>query len=256
MSSIIGDLTGAAASTLLQRTFLIQSNTPTGIPRILCVFDAVLEEAPQYSADVTQHPVEEGPEVSDHIQLKNPTLRIVGTISNSPIDLQTTIGNLLAGGTAFFTSSQFRSNILNSGIGVAAPIIGAKLLKNASNAAARGTALAGAADALARNILLNAYEQKQPFDVMTKRQKYSNMVIQSMKFPRDTRTGYQLVFELEMIALRIVTPISVQINTVAENVTSSATSKASLGGQSTKEISSQATSQVNGSWLRKIIKGV
>lgn len=250
---ILTPLIGAAASALLQRTYLFQTETPDGIPRILAVLDAVTEENPEYTADVTQHPVEVGPEVSDHIQLKNPRLRLVGTISNTPLDLSSSIGNLIAGGTAFFSSAQARENILNTGISQAASIIGAKILGNASNPLSGG--LAGAADAIARTILLNAFEQRQPFDVMTKRQKYGNMVIEKLHFPRDTRTGHQLAFEMDMIHLRIVSPFAVQINTVSEDVVTSAVDKTDLGAQSSAGVSDQASSSANKSWLRQIIKG-
>lgn len=252
MANLLGTIIEAATTGVLQRTFFIQNKTATGIPAILAVLDAVLEESPEYTADVTQHPVEEGPEVSDHIQLKNPTLRLRGTISNTPLDLATSVGNLLAGGLAVVSSSQARSNILNTGLQQGAGIIGAKLLGRSANGA---NALAGAADAIARTILLNAYEQRRPFDVVTKRQKYEDMVIERLSFPRDQNTGFQLVFEIELIHLRIVSPFSVQINTVAENVVTSATGKADLGAQATGAVSDQTTGAVNGSILRKLIGG-
>jgi hypothetical protein len=253
LTDALGPITEGIGTAVLQRTFLLQKNTSTGIPIPLAVLDAVMEEVPEYSADVTQHPVEAGPEVSDHIQLKNPTLRLTGTISNTPLDLSVSIGNLLSGGIAAITSSQARSNLLNTGLSQAAGIVGAKLMGSSANPLAAG--LAGAADAMARTILLNAYEARNPFDVVTKRQTYKNMVIEKLSYPRDNKTGFQLIFQIDLVQVRIVSPFSVQINTVSESVATSATGKTDMGNQATKQVSDQTSSAVNGSWLRSIVKG-
>jgi hypothetical protein len=248
MASPLGALVAAAGTGLLQRTYLLRTKTQTGLPQLLIVFDAITEETPEFTADVTQHPVEEGPEVSDHIQLKNPTLSLKGTISNNPLDLQTTIANLAAGGLDLVTSSQFRANILNTGLQQAGGIAGATLLGNASNPAQQG--IAGAADAIARSALLSAFEQRLPFDVITKRQRYENMVIERLAFPRDSNTGFQLVFEIDMIRLRTVSTLTVQIDEVSENVITSATKKTNLGSQVSKGVSTAAASGGMKSLLR------
>jgi hypothetical protein len=248
-------LLGAAATGVLQRTFMMQSSGESffGIPQILAVFDAVTEEEPEFTADVTQHPVEKGKEVTDHIQIKNGTLRLKGTISNSPIDLATSIGNLQAAGIDLITSSQARANLLNTGVQQAAGVAGASLLGNASNPL--GGFLGGAADAIARTVLLNAFQTKQIVDVVTKRQKYTSMAIQRLSFPRDSNTGYQLIFELEFIQIRIVSPATIDLTQVAEDVTTSAVSLSKLGSQATSGVSDQATSAVNKSWLRQVVGG-
>jgi hypothetical protein len=253
MASPLAPILGAVATAVLQRTYLVQNNTPTGIPQILAVLDVVQEEDPEFSAEVTQHPVEQGSEVSDHIQIKNPTLHLKGTISNSPLDLSTSIANVLAGGIDLITSSQARSNILNSGVQQAAGFAGAALMGGASTLQG---AVGGAADAIARAILLSVFDARTPFDVVTKRFKYESMVIEKISFPRDSDTGYQLVFEMDLIKLRIVSPFDVQINTVDEGVVTSALNKSNLGGQASKQVSDQAASSVNKSWMRAIIKGV
>jgi hypothetical protein len=254
LGDVLAPLVGAATSAALQRTYLMQMQTATGIPKLLIVLDVVKEEEPKYTADVTKHPVESGPEVSDHIQLHNPTLRLKGTISNTPLDLSSSIGNLIAGGIAAVTSSQARENILNTGLQQAASIAGAALMGGAADPLSAG--LAGSADAIARTILLAAYQNKLPFDVVTRRQRYTNMVIESLSFPRDAATGYQLIFEIEMTALRIVSPLQVQLIQLAESVIPGATPSADLGSQTGGGVSSQTATAVNGSWLRQIIKGV
>lgn len=251
---VLGPLSGAAGTALLQRTYLLQTQTSDGIPRLLIVLDTVSDENPTFSADVTQHPVEKGPEVSDHIQRKNTKLSLKGKISNTPLDLSVTIGNLLASGIQTITSSQARSNILNTGLQQGASIAGSALMSGASNVLSQG--LAGAADALARTALLAAFDNGTPFDVITKRQRYPNMVIEDLHFPRTNQTGYALEFEMELVRLRVVSPLQVQLTQLNESVISSGTPSTNLGGQTTAAASNQAQKAVNGSWLRSIIKGV
>jgi hypothetical protein len=249
---VLDALLGAAGTAILQRTYMLQNqqNTLFGIPTPLAIFDAIIEENPEYTADVTQHPVEAGTEVTDHIQLKNPTLKIKGVMSNSPIDLSNSVANVLAGGLALVTSSQFRSNILNTGLQQAAGFAGAALLGNASG----GGFLGGALDSLARSLLIGAFESKQIVDIVTKRQKYSSMAIQSLKLPRDSNTGYAVVFEIDLVQIRIVSPISTLLSSVAEDVVTSASGSTNLGSQASAGVSSATSSSAgNNSILRSIL---
>lgn len=232
---------------VLSRTVFLQTNTATGIPVPLAVLDVVKEERPEFSAEVTEHPVEFGPEVTDHIQLRNTVLRLKGKISSTPLDLGVAAANVLAGGLAAFTSSQARSNLLNSGISQGLGLIGAALQGNASNPAADG--VAGALDAISRTILLTVFENAIPFDVITKRQTYRNMVIQRMSFPRNDETGYALEFEIELKQVRIVTPLQVTKDMVAENVISSGSSSTNIGSQSTQLANGQTVSAIQNSSL-------
>lgn len=241
--SSIAQFTASAAGGALTRTFLVDPYTYNGFPKVLLVIDAVTNEDPAYTADVTEHPVEAGKEVTDHIQIKNPTLSIKGTISNSPLDLSVTIGNTLAGAVELATSSQFRENLLNTAAPQALGIAGGALQGGA--AGALGQAKTGSVDALSRSLLISAFEQKRRLDVVTRRQRYTSMVIQSLKFPRDASTGFQLMFEIELKKIRIVKRSVTTIQNLAESKITSAASKTNIGGQSTAAISSKASSQMS-----------
>jgi hypothetical protein len=226
----LGALAGAVGTALLQRTYFLEVDTPSGIPRMLIVLDAVTEEEPEYTADITENPVEDGNEVTDHVQLKAPTLRLRGTISNTPIDLSTSIGNALAGGISLITSGQARSNFLNAGLQQAASMGGAALMGAATGGL--GGALSAAADAIARTAFLDCYNRKARFDVVTKRIRYEGMAIERLAFPRDSETGGQLAFEVELKKIRIVAPLKVQVASLAESVLNSAAGALGLGQQS------------------------
>jgi len=244
----LGSLSANLAGQVLERTFLIQaSNSPIGIPIPLAVLDVVKEEHPEFSADVTEHPVEQGPEVSDHIQLRSPTLRLRGKISNTPLDIAPAVANLLSSGIAAITSSQARTNLLNTGISQGIGIVGAAMQGKAADPVAAG--IAGAQDSIARTALLAAFQNQQPFDVVTKRQTFTNMVIRSLRFPRSEETGYALEFDMELKQLVIVTPQTVPIKQLSEDVIPSASSVTSLGAQSTQAANTQVVAAVKGSSL-------
>ena len=224
----LDQLFGAAGTVGLQRTYLLETRTDNGVPRVLIVFDAITNEVPAYESDVTEVPVEEGPEVTDHIQLKNPRLKLQGNVSQTPLTLQQTVAAVVASGVSLATSSQFRENALNSGVQNLAGVAGASLLGNAAG----GDLTQGLADALARAALLDAWQRRARFNVITKRQQFNDMVIQKMSFPRDSNTGDQIVFDLDLKNIKVVSPLTVQLDTVSEDVVTSATGNADLGQQS------------------------
>lgn len=49
------------------------------------VLDASLSEAHNTSNDVTDHPVEKGADITDHVRQKPKTLRLTGLVSNTPL---------------------------------------------------------------------------------------------------------------------------------------------------------------------------
>ncbi len=64
------------------------------------VMDATLNETHTSTAQVTDHPVEDGSAISDHIIQRPDEIDIVGIVSNTPIEIIERIGNILAGGVS------------------------------------------------------------------------------------------------------------------------------------------------------------
>lgn len=237
----------AGVSQILGRTLLLATNTGTGIPVPLAVLDVVKSEIIEYEAEVTEHPVEQGLEIGDHRQPKNPTIRLKGEISNTPLDLSVAIANIAAGTLAAISSSQARSNLLNSGFSQSTALVGAALQGGSNNAAAN--AFAGAVDAVSRTILEYAFELQAPFTVVTRRKTFTNCVIQRLRFPRTEETGYALEFEIDIKQLRIVSSLQFLKSAVAEDVVSTASSSTNLGSQATQTATPQVASGVKGSTL-------
>jgi hypothetical protein len=204
----------------------------------------------EYDSEITEHPVEEGPETGDHQQLKNPVIRLKGTISSTPLDLSVAIANITAGGLAAITSSQARTNLLNTGLSQGVGVVSGVLQGNAANIAS--SAFAGAVDAISRTILIYTYQNKQPFTVLTRRQRFDNVLIKHLSFPRSEETGYALDFEMDIRQLTIVTPLQVQKTQLDESVISTGASATNLGNQSTQLASTQVQQAVQGSSLGSI----
>ena len=180
-------LAGSFGTAALLRTYLLEPSAVLGLPRIIIGFAAIKSEIPTYESDVPDVPVEDGPEITDHIQRKNNKLTLPGPISQTPLDLVVAISNLISGGVGAITSAQDRSNLLNAGIQAASGGASAAL----QGAAAATSAVDGAADALGRSALIGAFERRARFTVVTKRLQYENMGIQKMTCPKDQQSGKQ-----------------------------------------------------------------
>lgn len=238
---MISSIATATARGALGRTFMLEK-TATGIPNLVIVFDAIESEVPEFEANVSLVPVEDSqPEITDHVQIRNPTLSLTGVISESPIDLSVQVANIAASGFAAATNSQVRGNLLNSGLSSAAGVIGGDLLGGASV----GSAAAGALDIIARQILLSAYERAARLTVVTRRQQFENMIIKKISFPRDRNTGRQTRFTIELQQIRVVVPFLANVSSTDEGVVVSAVPNQSLGSQSLGAITDSVSEGVD-----------
>jgi hypothetical protein len=245
ISSVSSLASGIGA--ILGRTMFLQTISSTGIPVPLCVLDVVENEDVEYRAEVSEHPVEVGPEVGDHRQLKNPTVRLKGKISSTPLDLSVAIANIATSGIAAITDSQARSNLLNSGLSQGVGLAGAALQGKSGNIGA--AAFTGAVDATSRTIMIYCYTNNTPFSVLTKRQRFDNCVIERLRFPRDLETGFALEFEIDIKQIKLVKSTTVQKTQLDESVISGGASVSNLGSQSTSAATPQVSSAVGSSSL-------
>lgn len=61
--------------------------------------DATLSQEHTSAADVTDHPVEDGADVSDHVRVRAPRVRLTGVVSNTPLVASNFTGDDRAGAT-------------------------------------------------------------------------------------------------------------------------------------------------------------
>jgi hypothetical protein len=185
----------------------------------LFLVDATITEVPTYESDITEHAVEDGPDVSDHIRPKNISLELEGVISSTPLNLSAQAQGLVS---------------------AAGSILGSQLGGFGSAAGAVGGAFAGAAlfseaddpAKVAHDMLTAIWKKRQLVTIVTGLTQYENMAIQSLSFPRDQKTGKQLHFRATLKEVRKVTAKTVAIKKVQPSVKHTAPAKADLGNQS------------------------
>lgn len=142
--------------------------------------DATISENHDYTATVTQFPVENGTVISDHIFNQPVRLSLECLISDSPLSNS---GNPLV--TAANTLSSFFS--VNSG-------------------PTRTTSVF--------DDLMRLYQKREIFRVDTGLRIYNNMAITSLSVPRTSNTGQSLIFRMEMIQVRFAQTIDISYQTV------------------------------------------
>lgn len=217
------------------------------------VIDAAEFESHTFEAAVTDHPVEEGIAVSDHIRPLPVRLEITGTISNTPISLP---DDDFSEGASEDTSGEdiprppntFPINALGS-VGVAAAT---------GNPAGAVAGLAAAAVAVAADLLekdsvhadvlkfapefnrvgaalsefLAVIQEGRLFEVVTTLATYPDMAFESLRIGRDVNTGNVLAFSAAMKQIRTVQTSTVEDPTPKVN---RALPKKAKGKQASKD---------------------
>jgi len=140
------------------------------------VLDASLKEEHTGEVEVTDHPVEQGAAVTDHARPKPEELTIEGVVSNTPLNALQTSRAVTYEGVPFTTSAA--SNAVRGKPG------------NAESAYTQ---------------LLDLKEGKRLLTIVTALRTYENMLMTSLKVPRDAQTGDVLKFEAKFKSIRIVT---------------------------------------------------
>ncbi|WP_182058021.1 phage baseplate protein [Pantoea sp. ME81] len=77
-------------------------------------FDAVTDTGVRRNADITSYAVEDGVEVSDHVQIRNNQLTLTGVISESPVKRYGSILDSLANGGRVKAAIQYLDKIFDA----------------------------------------------------------------------------------------------------------------------------------------------
>jgi hypothetical protein len=179
--------------------------------------DAVLSENHSREVEPTKFPIENGASISDHIMVAPLELELQCLITDSPI-----------GG---------RSGYITEGIATAAsavlPAIG---VATAATAYALHTAQMGtqsrsraAFDALLRmqagDPTTSPPTPPKTFDVVTKLQRYPNMIIKSLSVPRDPTMGNAILFQVSLAQLLVVQARASNVQFVSNKALATAKAK-------------------------------
>jgi hypothetical protein len=181
--------------------------TPAGGQRQVLQFDVVTDEIQEGAADVTEHPVEQGPNVSDHVRPLLNTVSLEGYISNEPLfdtggrgaalksidlDVKTYVAPLAPTPGALFSAL---GGAISKLFGGSSPIVQASVLKFNS-------AFDAVSDTWA--LLETLRKTGQLLTVYTTVDEYDNMVLIKNRLPRDAGSGTGGRFSLDFKQIRLV----------------------------------------------------
>ncbi len=163
--------------------------------------DAVSEEEHSLRSEVTENPVEEGAQISDHVQLQALELRIDGVVSDSPLRF----GAI--------------SSVLNAGQTISQLF---------------GTTKASID---AYNEMVRLWKSRQPFNVLTSLRRYENMVFQEVSIPRRAATGNAIHFSATLREIRIAkTSATLNLSQLSDDSKNIAAKLLDLGARLTEVI--------------------
>ena len=194
MADLYNTLTGQDKRTTLQYV------DPDGTTLELLKIDVVSSLIHKMSSNPTQHEIEDGSFVSDHV-IKNPrALTLRGIISDTPINItEAAVGNIsgvvgsVVGGVAGAVATGAISKI------------GSELLSNADGKPSKN----------AMDMLDFIYENNVPLTIITGLKTYINMVMKDFNAPQTPRNAGALNFTGTFEEVAIIESESVQIPAAA-----------------------------------------
>jgi len=183
-------------------SLLFKSKKGAQIGELIC--DATIREVHDYKNDVTEWPVEEGFNITDHIRRAPDEITIDGFITNSPV-LQTNIQRI--GQFVGTQTDPFIAGVIGSAANIGGAVFKSLKREDSANQVE-----------LALDILLAISGRKidgsnidpQLIQIITGLRVYTNMAMQSLSIPRDAKTGEAMNFtsrfkQIEVVSTEIVT---------------------------------------------------
>jgi hypothetical protein len=217
-TSLIASISSLA---LLGKNYLVGSKYKIGD----LVLDATTLEVIDYSNTITNHPISNGSNISDHIY-SNPTIiKMDGLITNNSLYLSD-ISTL----TGFFEGNVV-SNIYNYITGPSKKQI------------------------LAFNYLETLKENKTLVSIVSKMKTYDNMAIETLSFSTDKKTGDALEFSISLKQIKFVTSKTVTVTKPIISPSAPGVSNlASLGKGDTQKLNNEEKEKTKTNLKEKLDK--
>lgn len=219
--------------------------------------DATLSENFTAEAEVTQHPVENGIDISDHIILKPKKLSIDGIISETPFSSDSQIAGLATSVAASIgqeIGGAYGGLAATLGINQTKTMAGLLTPKSVTGGTVRDTEgefrddTAIPSENSRLRDAMNEFElirlDKQPLTIITGLKKYENYVLTSFQVRRDTKSGQSIQVHLELSEFQVASSQSVKI---AVPKTKAAVKKVEQGRKNGQEVEQKK------SWLKSTI---
>ena len=167
--------------------------------------DGTHMETIDYSSEITNHPVEGGYSIADHIYRNPLKVKIEGSITDASVDIV---------GTAKDFVNLFDGNLLNN------------VIDKFRGKGSKSTA--------AYELLKDMHVNKAVFTVVNYLDTFDNMVIETLTFPRDNTIGNRLFFEATLKQITLATVRTVNISNNPRGVRDVISNKLETGRQQTK----------------------
>lgn len=172
------------------------------------ILDASHIENIKYSSKLTDHYVENGSVISDHILLQPVSFSLEGSVTDDSIDI-------VGYAQSFFNLPKFNSS-------------------NISNRGAKQIA--------AYELLTSLYNSKSLVTVVAYLDTFTDMAIENLVFPNDANTGNRLFFKIELKKANFATVKTVNVGTLSssgsinsgKNLQDMVSKKTNLGIQQTQ----------------------
>lgn len=183
------------------------------------------------TATITSNPIEDGSNVSDHVNIEPRRLTIEGFISNTPLTIQQSI------------ATTFATAVLNQ---VTPPLLTGSLVSAFQVSTNR------IQDAFI--ILEELMNNKVPFRVQTGLKLYENMIVSDISIPRNSENALRFTMNLQQIQVSQSEVVLIPETNLANNVKHTASSLQSEGKKSTNSVSTDT--QVKGQSILRKIQGL
>lgn len=208
--SLVASLSNLAG---IGKAYLNRSQSAIGEVFIDCSHAEIIE----YAQTITDHPVENGESITDHIYTNPVRVKVQGSIIDAPVDIFGSVKSV----ASLFTGGNVLNNIKETYLG-------------------KGRKQVTAYEALKDLATLNSV-----ITIVNYWDTFNNMVIESLSFPRDEKTGARLYFEA---TLKQVTFANVALVTISSRTRDALNTKTKLGSQPTKAVTVEQKEKV-GSFL-------
>ncbi len=214
-----------------RRTTIKDNNTDVDILPI----DATIQRTTNYENEVTQFPVEDGNDVTDHVRTKPITINIDGVISDTPLTIESQKAALVTSGGSFVSQNLggFKGGAASTLAGIGAGKLGSKLFQSSNETQVLGQKIVGSPAEVGRKTLELLIKSKQRFKIVIGNTMLNNMVMTRLTIPEDNQIGQALKFSATFQEIRVVSGQTVEIKRIARSVAHSGSKKTSLGAQST-----------------------
>jgi len=181
----------------------IQYALEDGSEQELIKLDAVISETHGFQSETTDHEIEDGSNITDHVIKKGRPLSISGVVSDDPI----TIGLALLGN-------------VSGAVGGLIGGVGGTLISGAISSVGKSAIYSGKPSKNAYDAFDQIYEKRIPITIITGLRTYNNCIITDLSIQRDARTSSSLTFTAQFKEVRVVSSESIIVPPA--NISSSA----------------------------------